>query len=370
MTDTAQSHPAIAVILMVEGTPAFLHAARALDAECAVATQLAPESLPPAWTRRLALRYADVLVQTGALDRAAIWADVAGQGLNAENAHAPENAEMHARWRMSRARVALRSGRGAQGVAELNAAAEARALCPAAVALTLETDALLAQAEAAIQRGEYGAIVGWLAPRLELPGAFGSVDALWRAHRLIGFAAQATLRFARARAAFEAAAALARDHDAADDEADALTAAAQCALGAGDLAGARGAITRALAITQAGSPARALASTTSFTLLLASDEPEAALSAVQRAGIEAARANDAKTYLETVGVSTHLRRMLGQHAQAYRELLGVYGLLTQRFGADAAAPIVALMDTLRADLGDAAFEALSAELLAERAPGT
>jgi hypothetical protein len=91
---------------------------------------------------------------------------------------------------------------------------------------------------------------------------------------------------------------------------------------------------------------------------------------VQHAGIEAARANDAKTYLETVGVSTHLRRMLGQHAQAYRELLGVYGLLTQRFGADAAAPIVALMDTLRADLGDAAFEALSAELLAERAPGT
>jgi hypothetical protein len=58
MTDTAQSHPAIAVILMVEGTPAFLHAARALDAECAVATQLAPETLPPAWTRRLALRYA------------------------------------------------------------------------------------------------------------------------------------------------------------------------------------------------------------------------------------------------------------------------------------------------------------------------
>ena len=369
MTDIAQSHPAIAVILMVEGTPAFLHAARALDAECAVASQLAPGTLPPAWTRRLALRYADVLVQTGSLERAAVWANIAGRGLDAENAHAPEDAEWHVRWRTARARVALRSGRGAEGVAELNAAAEARALCPPALALTLETDALLVQAEAAIQRGEHGAIVGWLAPRLDIPGTFGSVDALWRAHRLIGFAAQATLRFARARAAFEAAAALARDHDAADDEADALTAAAQCALGAGDLPGARAAIEKALERAQPGGPARALASTTTFTLLLASDAPEAALRAVQQAGVEAARANDAKTYLETLGVSTHLRRMLGQHAQAYRELLGVYGLLTQRFGADAAAPIVALMDTLRADLGEAAFEALSAQLLAEREAG-
>jgi|GEM_PF-5970049 len=364
MSVAAQSHPAIAVIQMVEGTPAFLFAARGLDAECAVASQLSPETLPAAWARRLALRYADVLVQTGALDRAATWAELAGRAL-------PEDdADGRARWHTMRARVALRQGHAVEGLAALHAADQARRECPAEVAAALETDLLIAQAEAALQRGEPMSVRGWLEPRLDLPGAFGSVDALWRAHRLIGFAAQATLRFARARAAFEAAAALARDNDAADDEADALTAAAQCALGAGDLAGARGAITRALAITQAGSPARALASTTAFTLLLASDEPEAALSAVQRAGIEAARANDAKTYLETVGVSTHLRRILGQHAQAYRELLGVYGLLTQRFGADAAAPIVALMDTLRADLGDAAFEALSAELLAERAPGT
>jgi len=360
MTDPSQTHPAIALILMVEGTPAFAHAAHALDAECAVASQVAPETLPAEWVRRLALRYAHVLVQTGALERAATWAEVAGQGRVAEDALG------RAHWHLARARIALRSGRGAEGVAELHAAAEARALCPPAVAPALETDALLAQAEAAIERGEHTAIVGWLEPRLALPGAFAGVDALWRTHRLIGFAAQATLRFARARAAFEAAAALARDHDAADDEADALTAAAQCALGAGDLQGARAAIERALARAQPGGPARALASTTAFTLLLASDEPEAALREVQQAGIEAARANDAKTYLDTVGVSTHLRRMLGQHALAYRELLGVYGLLSQRFGVAAAAPVVTLLDTLRADLGDAAFEALSAELLAER----
>lgn len=353
-------HPAIPIILDAEQTPVFRLATAPVDARLAVASQLAPETLPPEWIARLALRYAEVLVQAGDLDRAKQWLKVAARDGADDRLGDVRRSVLEARCairgeNLGGAQAALRGAISQLAPLEADPVAHARA--------RLWVD--LATAELQIVEGRFGAVITLLDGRVRASGVFTSQDDVWRAHTLLGKAYQARLAFARAADLLQAVVDQCRTHDAAQDEADALVALGQCLLAEGDQAGALAAFERARSLAAPGHAIFKGATAALVTGRMATGDLDGAIQAAQRAGIEAAQADDARTYLEAVGLVTHLLRLKGDHKQAYRTLLGVYGQLRQRFGDPAAAPALALIELLQRDLGPARFEALAAELVAE-----
>lgn len=357
----SEAHPAIALILEAEATPVFRRAAAPAESLLAVASQTDPESLPAPWVARLALRFADVLTQIEALDRAEQWLGIADARLAAAEPAARVDRETTA------ARLALRRGRpgDAQG-----ALARARSALDAGLSATAragrETRLAIATAELYVDQAIFAPIIPLLAPRLEVERGFAGIDDLWRLQRLLGLACHSRLDFARAADSYQACADLCAAHDAHADRADALIALGQCALALGDFVRGLTCFRDAHALSDPRADTFKGATGGLVTALLAAGDPDAALQAAKDAATQAARADDYRGYVEIVGVVTHLNRILRRHEAAYRQLLAIYGQLLQRFGPKAAEPITRLIDLLRADLGDAAFEALSARLLEER----
>lgn len=350
-------HPATPLIVEAEAIPGFHFETERVEKLLAVASQLAPATLPPAWIVRLAHRYADVLIQQGALDRAAIWLGTAGKHLGDDPAPRVEHGALEARLATRRGDepAATRALRSAERALEDRAESHARLS--------------IAHAELHTRRGAWGAVVPLLEAELDRAGAFDRLDDLWRAERLLAFACRNRLDFARAAELYHAIADLAALHDAPRDRAEALVGLGQSliALGRGDEAMA------ALTTAQALAPGDTLtwkdATAAVVAGHLATGDADAALTTARDAAIALAGRDDARGYLEAVGLVVHLHRIRGEHAIAYRTLLGIHGLVQQRFGEAATAPIKALIDQLAADLGPEKFEAMAQALLAELQAG-
>ncbi len=343
-------HPAIPLILDAEQTPAFEFETERVQAMLAEASRLDPETLEPAWVLRLAQRMADVLLQARAFERADKWLGVARTRVSAPLEQLNQ--------RLLEARASLRRG----AVDETAVPRIRRQLQQLDAQPAHETRLALLEAEAAVAAGTYLAALEHIAPRLETRDAFANADDLWRAQRLMATCAQARLDFRTARDAFAAAAELGDLHDAPRDRAAALVGQGQCTLGLGDYEGGLACFREARELApDDGAPGAALTSA-----LLATGDVGAAIRSASEAAVRAARRDDSKGYLQILAAITHLHRLQGTHRQAYEALLGVYGQLLQRFGEAAARPVTQLIDLLRRDLGDEAFEALSAQILAER----
>lgn len=360
-------HPAIALVLAAEARPCFQHATSEVEQWLAVASQTSPESLPPAWVARLAARFADVLVQAGALDRAELW-------LRTLTAHA-EAAEPATRVDrfVVESRLACRRGAFQASIAALGQARAAlnawdRLDPPGAERNARAMRIALATAEYHALRQERPAAEALLVALLAAPDTFASIDDLWRAHRLLGAVRQSALRFAEAAPEFANAADICTLNDAPVDAADALLALGQCRIGAGDLEGGLAVLRQAHAQVPAGHALFGGATGVLVTGLMAAGDLDAALDAARAAGIAAAGADDARAYLEILGVMVSLLRLGRRHEEAYRLLLDLYAGLSARFGEAAGQAVVQHIDLLRADLGEAEFEALSARLLSERTP--
>ncbi|MEZ4432408.1 MAG: hypothetical protein R3F65_08335 [bacterium] len=179
------------------------------------------------------------------------------------------------------------------------------------------------------------------------------------------FACRNRLDFTRAAELCHAIAGLAALHDAPRDRAEALVGLGQSliALGRGDEAMA------ALTTAQTLAPGDTLtwkdATAAVVAGHLATGDADAALTTARDAAIALAGLDDARGDLEAVGLVVHLHRIRGEHAVAYRALLGIYGLVQQRYGEAATAPIKALIDQLQADVGAEKFDAMATALLAE-----
>ncbi|MCB9524279.1 MAG: hypothetical protein H6702_13045 [Myxococcales bacterium] len=356
----AQAHPAVALILEAEAEPALGYAHARITEPLAVATQLDPERLPEPWVLRLALRLAEGLLQAGTLDRAGTWLTVAGERLDAGR---PTDRVAHA---TLTARLRLRHDRHADLAPTLATARAALAQAAPEDREALETRVRLVEAEAAWAQARFRPILDLLAGRLHQAGAFRRVDDLWRAQRLLGLARHARLDFAGAAEQFAAEVALCEHHEAPIDQAEALLYLGRCRLGAHDGAGAMAAFERARALAPEGSaPFDQVVGAVALARLAQGDE-DGALAEAQAGAIAAARADDHRRYVEWIGVTTHLHRILGRHEAIYRQLLAIYGTLKRSLGDDAAAPILPLIDRLRADLGNEGFEALSQKLLSEQ----
>lgn len=348
------AHPATPLIVEAEGTPGFHFETARVERLLAVASQLEPAALPAPWVTRLALRYADVLIQTGALDRAATWLGTAEAKLEGPAARV-EHAASAARLCVRRedavgARRALRLAE--QAIAESGGGPEAARLA-------------IAHAEMHALRGVYGPVIPLLEPELQRAGAFTRIDDLWRAQRLLATAHRNRLHFERAAELFEAVGDLCAAHDAPRDRSEALMTRGQCLMGVGQSEAAMAALREAQRLAPSGTLTHKDATAALLAGWMAEGDGEQALETARALGIELAKRDNARGYLETVGLVTHLHRIRGEHAAAYRMLLGVYGLVKQRFGDDATRPIVALIDRLKGDLGPQRFEAMAAELLAE-----
>jgi tetratricopeptide (TPR) repeat protein len=347
-------HPAIVLILEAEGTPTFQHAAAKVLDLLAAATAQDPEALPSEWVVRLALRMAEVLVvRREELGRARLWLEQAERHLGSDDAAL--------QWRLGVLRARALGWSGA-----LDEASQALDALPSAPAPWCAAQRDVARAELCFMRTAWGPVEGLLAPHLQTHDAFQSLDDLWRAMRLLASARRNRLDLEGAEPLWRAVAQTCEVHGAALDEADARIALGQCLLGLGRTDEGVAQLELALERAKADPKVWQQVAANLTTALMAAGDLEAALSQTQRAAQRAAQDDDAHTYMMCLSAGVALYRLARRHKDAYRELLAVYGELLGKFGPDAAAKVLPLIEGLRADLGDEAFEALSSELLAER----
>lgn len=350
-----------ALILEAEATPIFRHQSQPVLDLLSVASQLDPESLEDRWVVRLALRLADVLIMRGELERAGTWLGVARERL-------PRLEEADG---ALRSRAALQQVRLQIAERKLEAAGEAlqraRAQQARGAAAPLRTLLALVDAELHFALASYEPVGLLLEPLLSQPDAFSSVDELWRAVSLCARAHQHLLDFELAQLHFARLVDMAQIHEAHQEEADARLGLGQSLLGQGlikegveEMRQARG-----LATGQLWQQAMGLLTTA----LLADQDMAQATEVAKEAAVAAARADDYATYIQTVGVVTSLYRLQRRHKEAYKDLVRIHGMLQAKFGPEAAAPVRAQIGVLREDLGEEAFEALSAQILAELKAG-
>ena len=350
-------HPAIPVILEAEGTPAFQHQIPAVEALLAAATDIDPEELGAVWVVRLALRLTDLMLQSGQLERADIWISMSARHL-AELGDDDAGPSLGFR-RQTQAVRRLALGRQPQQAQQLlNEVRKSGAPDSAS-----ETLVDLAAAELHAVERHFAFVPQLLDAHLARVDAFKSPDDLWRALCLCAQARQMCFDFQAAAGHYLAIRDLCLQVEAHRDANDALLGLGQCQLGMGDVEDGVLTITRAAAAfppqDRLEGKARVIAAH------LASSDVDGAVSAAKEAAQEAAEADDYESYLRLVGIITALYRVQQRHKDAYRNLVFIHGFLQARFGPDAAAPIQRLIDTIREDLGDEAFEGLAAELLAE-----
>jgi tetratricopeptide (TPR) repeat protein len=326
----------------------------------AAATAQDPEALSSEWVVRLALRMAEVLVvRREELGRARLWLEQAEGHLARLDGDEPPQAALG--WRL-----ALLRARALAWENKLDEASQALDALPAPPAPWCAAQRDVARAELCLMRTTWGPIEGLLAPHLQTHDAFQSLDDLWRAMRLLASARRNRLEFAGAEPLWRAVAQTCEAHDAPLDEADARIALGQCLLGLGRTDEGVAQLELALERAKADPKVWQQVAANLTTALMAAGDLEAALSQTQRAAQRAAQDDDAHTYMMCLSAGVALYRLARRHKDAYRELLDVYGELLGKFGPDAASKVLPLIESLRADLGDEAFEALSAELLAER----
>lgn len=360
MSETPEhgGHLAIPLILTAEGMPAFrFEIERALET-LAVASRTAPETLPDRWVVRLAHRFADVLLvrrDETALKRADTWLSTAAKHFGDDPAERVDHGALTARLQLRRgdavgARRALRSAERALAHSDPG---------------PQQARVQIAHAEVHALRGVYGPVIPLLEPELSRPGAFGRIDDLWRAQRLLAFAHRNRLHFDRAAALYRAVADLCATHEAPRDQSEALTSLGQSLMGIGRGDEAMAALEEAQRLAPGDTTTYKDASAALVAGWMGTGDGERALAEARKVGLELARQGDARGYIETMGLITHLHRIRGEHAVAYRMLLGIFGLVKQRFGDGATRPVAALIEQLEADLGPAEFEALSARILAE-----
>jgi hypothetical protein len=357
------SHPALPLLRLAETTPALPYTWQAAHDACAVASQTEPESLPPTAIFRLALRFAEVLWTAKQLDRAETWLGVAERDGQPDVSGRAELAILRARLAVTRcAPEPTPMGSEApfaEALAQARKAAEAASPAPSTAANpppALAARLALLEAEAAVA----------LPPLLAHPGRLHRIDDLWRVQRLLAFAHQARLNFELAAPLYAANAELAEQHEAPLDAAESLLAEAQCRVALDEAQAAHAALTRAAHLAPPDSVVfRAVAGGAAL-LALAEGRPDEALARAHAAAVEAAQADQHRAYVELVTLATHIRRILGQHAQAFREVLSIYSQLNARLGPEGAAPMLTLIEHIQRDLGPQAFEALSAQILAEQ----
>ncbi|MFT5429897.1 MAG: tetratricopeptide (TPR) repeat protein [Myxococcota bacterium] len=356
-------HPALALLIEAEATPVFRFATEDVETTLAVASQIEPEQMSDALVLRLAHRFADVLIQAGSLDRAATWLLTASRRLNAAGAVARvHHLALTARLHGARGQLV----EGAAAVVRGLAAVEACAAEPGARAELTNLD--IAASEIDLRRAVFGPIIERLTPHLRSKGAFTGIDAVWRAHHLLAAANHATLNFQAASDLYQVAADLCAVHNANRDEAEALVSAGQCAIALERPDDGVALISRAHRLVKSDTSTHHDALGALVAALMERGDSEGALKAARSGGVEAAKADDYTGYVQFVGITTHLLRIERRYEEAYLQLLGIYGQLTQKFGPAAGAPITALIDIIKTDLGDAEFEALSARLLAQHGP--
>ncbi len=356
-------HLAIPLIIEAEGTAAFQHNIPAVEALLATATDIDidPDSLPPLWVARLALRLADIMLQSVQLDRARIWLDAA-QGQLDKIADLPDHLALDLRLQTHRARLLaldLQPDKARAHIARLRARLDKLDAPPPAARARLD---LVAAELHALER-HYPFVEEILDRHLHREGAFDAPDDLWRALGLMAQAHQMCFEFDQAAARYEALRDLCEALGSPLDANDALLGLGQCQIGRGDFQA--GLATIALATGRFPDALRHDATARLIGAHLANADPEAALVVAEQAAADAAAHDDYVGYVRLLGVITALYRALQRHKDAYRNLVTIHGFLHARFGDEAAAPIKNLINTLRDDLGEDRFEALAAELLAE-----
>jgi hypothetical protein len=355
MSDPLHMDPR-ALILEAEATPSFEPLSEDAYNLLAVASQQDPASLEPPWVVRLSLRLGELLLARKELERAAVWADNARRHLGAEADH-QEIEVMALEARLCAARGEVDEANRRLGEARVRLAGLPEA--PAWVGGVLE----LALAELHYGQAIFAPIALLVEPLLTAPGRLARLDDLWRALWLAAHARQVRLELAEAAQHFRALLALCLEHGAPTQAADARLGLAQCLIGLGELGQGLELLQASLATAQGRDWHAAAALVTTATL--STGDIDGACAVAEAAATQAAHRDDYARYVQIVGVITALRRLQRRHKEAYKNLLNIYGILKNKFGDRAAAPILSQIEALRLDLGEEGFEALSAELLLE-----
>lgn len=365
MNTEADAHPALPLIVLAETTPAFGYNTLPAEEACAVASQVEPETLPEDLLLRLAVRFAKVLWAAKAHDRLPIWQKIAAEHAQDHPQILAELAVLEAREAINLVRLPINFEALPFAAALERAQEQVDALGEAAPA-PLRTRLALAHAEAASVLGYHQQVLQRLSPLPAHPDHFDHIEDLWRVQRLLARAHQMRLDAVRGYALFEVNAELSLQQEAPLDAGEALIGQAECALALGRAAEAAELLQRAQSLAPSNSPVFRSAAASTALLMLSEGRTEDALQQVRSAAIEAAQNDQHYSYVEFVRLYTHILRILQRHEQALRELLGIYGRLKGNLGDAAAAPILALIEYIERDLGPERYEALAAQLLAER----
>lgn len=365
-------HPAIELIVEAETRPVFAHhSERALALlQRAAATNLT--GLAPRWRARRALRLAYILMQRKEYTEAQRALDLGAAAIN-EHGLSPL---LRARHHILCGRLANRTATDFEPIPILDELAEGYVSKLTGVTdddrLGLETRANLALAEYAVTQGHYAPIRPLLEDRIRTEAAFGSVDDLWQTLHLVALAYLVRLQPERALTLLASIAEMCALHEADVDRADALAALANAKILCGDTAGGAADLEAAAEVAAGAGDSRTewLRRTMLTTSLTAAGDLEGAIAAAERSAVITAEQDDYVGYVTAVGLVTGLTVHAGQHKRAYQNLLHIASNLNDRFGPDAAQPIVDMINRIKEIVGTGRFEEIAAELLAEIKEGS